>query len=79
MCTTFNKRKLCESCTSFDLRGTFPFFFLSFFFGITLQDPLELSAVLKYPLKLKKLSIYTLELLFALNLDSSIQIRAQNF
>jgi hypothetical protein len=49
------------------------------FIGITSQYPSELPAVLKYPLKLQKLSIYTLELSIALNLDPSVQIRAQNF
>jgi hypothetical protein len=34
---------------------------------------------LKYPPKLKKLSIYTPEFSIALNLDPSVQIRAQIF
>jgi hypothetical protein len=41
------------------------------------REPPELSADLKYPLKLQKLSIYTPELSIALNLDSSIEIRTQ--
>jgi hypothetical protein len=49
------------------------------FFGITSQDPPELPAVLKYPPELHFLSISPPELSIALNLDPSVQIRAQNF
>jgi hypothetical protein len=43
------------------------------------REPPELPPILKYPLKLQKLSIYTPELSIALDLDPSVQIRAQIF
>jgi hypothetical protein len=53
--------------------------FTKYKFGETSQVSPKLPAVLKYPHKLKKLSIYTPKLSIALNLDPSVQIRTKFF